>query len=140
MSAHFSVEELTFSSTAQRLEIDNTPPPDVLANLQVLMAGLEEVRALLNCPLKIDSGYRSPTLNRYVNGAPDSDHIRGLAADFICEIPPIECVKRIAASDIKFSQVINEGSWCHVAFAPSLQRQVLTAHFTAGGTVYTEGV
>jgi len=54
VTPHFSLEELTFSNTAIRLDIDNTPTPEALNNLQMLAEGLEEVRAKLDSnPIKI---------------------------------------------------------------------------------------
>ena len=47
LSEHFTLEELTFSATAQRKQIDNNPPAEVLENMKRLAAGLEEVRAAL---------------------------------------------------------------------------------------------
>ena len=145
LTPHFSLEELTESSTAQRLGIVNSPSDEIVVNLQTLAEGLEKVRALLpiqNIPIHIDSGYRCPALNTAVRGAKDSAHMTGYAADFICRMAgtPLEIVQNIAASDLQFDQLIQEGTWVHISFDPRMRRQVLTAHFGAGGTTYTEGI
>ena len=44
LTEHFTLEELCFSSTAERLSVDNTPAEDIVANLNVLARGLEQVR------------------------------------------------------------------------------------------------
>ena len=63
LTEHFSLAELTFSATAQRKQIDNTPPVAIVQNLHLLAAGLEDVRAALGgLPLRINSGYRCPAL------------------------------------------------------------------------------
>ena len=63
LTPHFSLAELTFSATAQRKQINNTPPPVIVQNLHLLAAGLEDVRAALGgLPLRINSGYRCPAL------------------------------------------------------------------------------
>ena len=142
LTDHFSLEELTASSTACRLCIDNTPHDiQILANLQLAAEGLELVRALLGKPMHIDSGYRCETLNRAVNGAVASDHLLGYAADFVCPDfgTPLEIVTCIVSSDIKFDQCIQEGTWVHISFNPRMRQEVLTAHFGAGGTTYTQG-
>ena len=143
LSEHFTLEELTFSATAQRKQIDNKPPAEVLDNMKRLAAGLEEVRAVLgNKPMRINSGYRSPELNRAVGGARLSAHMAGYAADFVCPDfgSPLKIVKALAATGIQFDKLIQEGTWVHISFAPEARRQLLTAHFGPNGTSYTEGV
>jgi zinc D-Ala-D-Ala carboxypeptidase len=39
ISEHFTLEELSFSETASRLGLDNTPSPTVMTNLKLLAAG-----------------------------------------------------------------------------------------------------
>ena len=143
LSEHFTLEELTFSATAQRKQIDNKPPAEVLENMKRLAAGLEEVRAALgNKPMRINSGYRSPKLNRAVSGARLSAHMAGYAADFVCPDfgSPLKIVKALAATGIQFDKLIQEGTWVHISFAPEARRQLLTAHFGPNGTSYTAGV
>lgn len=143
LSPHFSLEELTFSSTAVAQGIDNTAPADIAEHLAVLAAGLERVRAVLNAPLHIDSGYRCPDLNRIVRGVPSSAHVTGYAADFVCPQfgTPLDIVKKILSFPrIQFDQMIQEGSWVHFSVAPAMRRDVLTAHFVDGVARYQEGV
>lgn len=82
LSPHFTLAEVTASARATRDGIDNTAPPDLLANLRRLCVALEKVRAITGLPLKLGSCYRSPALNKAVGGSPKSYHMRGLAADF----------------------------------------------------------
>lgn len=142
LTAHFSLEELVHSNTGERMRIDNTPNLEVVARLTILAMGLEKVRALLGAPLIISSGYRCPALNRAVGGVPDSAHVQGYAADFICPGygTPLQVARAIAGSGISFDQVIQEGTWCHVSFDPRMRHQALTAVFGAGGATYTGGV
>jgi putative chitinase len=139
---HFTLAELCASSTAERLEIVNAPPPDVQEHLKVTASGMEQVRALLGHAVRIDSGYRCPALNRAVNGAPNSAHLNGYAVDFVCPDygAPQQVVDAIRGSGISFDQVIYEGSWVHISFDPRHRREYLIAHFGAGGTTYTQGV
>lgn len=142
LTPHFTQEELCFSSTALRLGIDNTLPPTLLPNLRRLAAGLEAIRALLLNPIHVDSGFRCPALNRVVRGATTSAHLQGWAADFTCWRfgNPRNIVIVVQASPILFDQLIEEGTWVHVSFAPTFRRQILTAHFSPTGTTYSKGV
>lgn len=141
LTTHFTSEELCFSSTAVAHGLDNTPTPEVLDHLKVLAEGLEQVRTILGAPMHIDSGYRCPDLNKLVRGVPTSAHVSGYAADFICPTvgSPLDIVHNLQASPIKFDQVIQEGTWVHISFAPTMRQQVLTAHFNGGKATYTHG-
>ena len=142
LTSHFTLEELTFSSTATVQAIDNTPTPEIVENLATLCASLEQVRTILGFPMHIDSGYRCRALNLAVRGVPNSAHVTGYAADFICPQfgKPLDVVKALAASDLKWDQVIQEGTWVHLSVAPTMRQQILTAHFVNGTANYQEGI
>jgi hypothetical protein len=143
LSEHFSLEELTFSSTAVRLGIDNQAPAEIVDHLKITAAGLEKVREILGGkPLHIDSGYRCPALNKAVGGVPTSAHTTGYAADFVCPEAgaPLDIVKLLSRSHLDFDQVIQEGTWVHISFAPTMRQQVLTAHFINGKAHYQAGI
>jgi zinc D-Ala-D-Ala carboxypeptidase len=120
LTEHFSLEALIASETATRKNIDNTPPPEILANLHILAQGLEQVRAAVGGrDLLVNSGYRSPALNREIGGAEKSKHMYGLAADILCPQfgTPLDLCQAIVAAGIATDQVIHEfGKWCHVSF------------------------
>jgi hypothetical protein len=118
LTPHFTLEELCFSQEAVRTGLDNTPPPDVVANLLRLAKMLEKVRALLKKPIHISSGYRSPALNARIGGSTKSAHMDGRAADFICPEfgTPYVVAKKIAAARLGYDQMIHEyGRWVHIA-------------------------
>lgn len=141
LTPHFASEELCFSSTAVAHGLDNTPTPEVLDHMKVLAEGLEQVRTCLGAAMHIDSGYRSPELNKLVRGVPTSAHVTGYAADFICPTfgTPLDIVHKLQTSGIHFDQVIQEGTWVHISFAPTMRQEVLTAHFAGGKATYTHG-
>ena len=142
MSAHFTIEELTFSQLATRRGLHNEPDAAELKNLKRLIATLEQVRALVGKPITVSSGYRSPMINTLVNGSKNSAHVKGLAADITCNgITPKALALLIRESNIDFDQVINEGSWVHIGLADGVQRrECLTATFNAGVATYTKGI
>ena len=144
LTDHFSIAELSQSATAERMGIDNTPPDAMTTPLFVLAVGLEQVRRLLdNHPLHIESGYRCHALNAAVGGASKSAHMQGYAADFTCAAYgiPLDIAHAIVGSNIEFDQLIQEGTWVHLSFAPAMRRDVLTAHRTPRNTTtYTKGL
>jgi hypothetical protein len=143
LTEHFSLDEFTASQTATRQGIKNTPSAAVVENLRMLAALLEQIRTLLGShSIHISSGYRSLALNRYIGSNDLSAHVRGYAADFTCPAfgKPIEVAKEIAESNLKFDQLIYEGTWIHISCDPQNRRQVLTARFEHGHTYYTTGI
>ena len=143
LSKNFTLEEATFSSTASRLCIANVPGVVHLSTMIQSSDGMELVRVILENPIHIDSWFRCRELNTAVGGAWNSAHIDGWAIDFTCSAfgTPPEIVREIAGSGIAFDQVIAEGNWVHISFAPALRGNILTAHFTPGQkTTYTKGL
>jgi len=146
LSEHFTLEEATFSSTAVRLGIDNTPTQQMIDNAAEAAKGMELVRTLLGFPVHVDSWCRVPLLNSAVNGSKGSDHMNGWAIDFICAAfgVPLDIVKAIIASGIKFDKCVQEGTWIHISFNPLMRGITLTAHFdrldAEGHPTYTQGI
>jgi zinc D-Ala-D-Ala carboxypeptidase len=131
ISPNFTLERLTRSEIAQRSNIDNTPPEEIVENLRRLARGLEQVQALLGRTIEISSAYRCPQLNAAVGGAPNSQHAQGLAADFVCPDfgTPLEIALAIGRSDIAYDQCILEyGDWIHISFSGAPRGRLLTIH------------
>lgn len=81
-SDYFTLAELTKSVTAARHKIDNTPPLEVMANLQYgVDMVLDPLRRIYGHPIIITSGYRCDKLNKLVGGVANSWHTKGNAAD-----------------------------------------------------------
>ena len=141
-SRHFSLDALTFSDTASRLHIDNTPPSGVVTALQDTAGRLDQVCDLLAKPVLLVSGYRSPELNTAMGGKPTSAHVSGRAVDFICRDfgTPQQICEKIVKAGIKFDQLIQEGEWVHISFDPQMRNQILTANYANGTTSYTHGL
>jgi len=131
LSAHFSLEEMTITS---HRDLDNTPSAEIVTALTDTAQHMEAVRTLLGQPIHVNSGYRSPAVNKAVGGAANSAHMSGHACDFICPAfgSPLAICRALVASGIKFDQVIEEGTWVHISFAPTWRQQVLTKN-PAGG-------
>lgn len=132
LTPNFTLRELTRSTTAQRLGIDNTPSDTVVVNLLCLARNiLQPLRDHFRVPLTINSGYRCPALNRAVGGVANSQHMTGEAAD-------IKAPDRATALNwliwinlnLSFDQVLLESNasdviWLHVSCRrnPALNRR-----------------
>lgn len=133
MEKYFTINELTKSSTAQRLHIDNTPSQNVKDNLTKLIDNiLDPLRELYGNPIIVNSGYRCPKLNKAVGGARNSQHLIGQASDIRTVSNTKESNKQlfnlIKDNKLPFDQLINEYdfNWVHVSYSPRNRRQVLT--------------
>jgi len=56
-------------------------PDDVVLNIVKLAGQLQILRDFIGKPIKINSGYRSPSYNHKIGGAKNSQHKLGKAAD-----------------------------------------------------------
>lgn len=137
LTQNFTLSELTRSETASRLHINNNPGIIPIQNLQKLCDSiLQPLRNAYGKPIFVNSGYRSPTLNKAIGGATNSQHMLGQAADITAKNTTSMEDKRAAnkqlfylilALDLPFDQLINEKnySWIHVSFGPRNRRQIL---------------
>ena len=94
LSDHFTLGELTKTNT----KIKNVPNEAQVENLKRLCGWLEQLRrrptpspSLLREgseePIIINSGYRSPEVNRAVGGVATSNHLTGCAVDMLERSP-----------------------------------------------------
>ena len=60
-----------------------TMPRAVEVNIFRLAENLEILRNYIDCPIKINSGYRSPSWNAEIGGVNNSQHVKGNAADLV---------------------------------------------------------
>ena len=91
LSEHFSLGELCKSS--HKTADGNIPSRVVIENLRRICEDwLEDLRYSNNTlygnkdlPIIINSGYRSPEVNKLAGGSPSSNHLTGCAVDIRCE-------------------------------------------------------
>lgn len=82
LSKHFQLNEFIHSPTADIHHISNVPDNCSIENLTKLCINvLEPLRDAFDCPVHINSGYRSARLNKLVGGVSNSNHLNGSAAD-----------------------------------------------------------
>ena len=126
LSPNFTLEEMTHSNTAARLNIENKPTVEIIDNLTFLAKELENVRILLSAPMLISSGFRCYALNDFLGSKRTSSHTKGLAVDFISPSygNPRSIVSAIVDADINYDQVILEyDRWVHLSFHPDKPRK-----------------
>lgn len=119
-SEFFSLAELIKSSTATKHHIDNTPPADVIKNLQYgVDMVLDPLRRIYGKPIIITSGYRCPKLNTLVGGISNSWHTQGNAADIhvasLTEATKLfSNLQKIPSVDTVLFEHSTSGQWLHV--------------------------
>jgi len=140
LTKDFSLEALIKSDTATRKGINNTPNEEQINNLKKLcISVLQPLQDALGHKLTINSGFRSPELNKAIGGSGTSQHCKGMACDI--ESPKIsnkELFAKILDLNVPFDQLIYEfGNWIHVSFNEGKNReQKLIAKIINGKTQY----
>ena len=75
ISKHISYKEGTYSVTAIRNDIDNTPNDEQLENMELVAEKVfEPLREWVGGPIKINSFFRCPDLNKRIGGSGKSQH------------------------------------------------------------------
>ena len=121
LTNNFTLNELIYSTTAEKNKIDNTPSQPVIKNLKALCENvLQPLRNNLGCPIVITSGFRCAVLNKRVGGASNSQHLYGQAADLIVPQKNLKDVFNYIKSHLPYDQLLYEYSksdkWIHVSY------------------------
>ena len=146
LTTNFDLTEFITSETAARLGIKLEPPMSIIARLALWCELIgEPLRARFGRPVVITSGWRNTELNAAVDGAANSLHLAGRAADLTVPGVPVLQVCH-AAIDLKlpFDELIHElGQWVHIGLAdvgvPAAKR-VFTATKVGSTIHYAKGV
>lgn len=82
LTENFTLEEFTYSATAEALDIDNIPSKQDLENITYLAEKiLQPIRNRYGKPITVNSGFRCDELNKAVGGSNTSQHRNGGAGD-----------------------------------------------------------
>lgn len=119
----FALEEFTYSTTAIKHNIQNTPSPEVIKNIKLLCVKLlQPLRYRYGKPMTISSGFRIKELNDITpRASKTSDHIKGLAADIKCENPK-KLLQILLESGLIFDQAILYPIFLHLSYRPISNR------------------
>ena len=125
ISEHISYKEGTYSVTALRLGLNNDPTKTHLSNMDLLAEKIfEPLRKHVGGPIKINSFYRGPELNKAIGGSSKSQHCEGRAIDlddtygYMSNADMYEYIK----NNLSFDQMIWEfgnsdnPDWVHVSY------------------------
>ena len=132
LSEHFTLGEFTKSNSHP--EIYNIPSHEAIANMKRVCEWLEVLRLRAGTPIRINSGYRSPQLNKAIHGVAGSNHMTGCASDI--RVENVEQLIRYAAilldyakeSKQEFDELLIEKNrygaiWLHFAVRPKDNRR-----------------
>jgi len=123
-----------FTRSNSHPEVYNIPTHEAIANLKRVCVWLEVLRARAGGPIRINSGYRSPQLNRKIGGVKNSNHLTGCAVDI--RVTGMEQAKQYAEilrkyadeSHQDFDEILIEKNrygavWLHFAVRPRENRR-----------------
>lgn len=140
LSANFTLYELTASTTAAGLHMNNVPDEVGIAKLKELCVNiLQPVRDHFKAPVTIRSGYRSAKLNELLNEAPNSKHISCEAVDFRVKGVHLADICNFIAANLQFDILQMEfpnndsklNGWVHVSYCAGGNRRLNLQTFIA---------
>ena len=128
ITQHFSLDELTTTNRVKYKDKNYKYGLSKLTQMNILAHFAEQVRLVVDCPMKITSGIRCEELNAVVGGSKTSQHLKGEAIDFIpIKIKIKTAFDKIRKSNLEFGQLIieNDGKseWIHISIG--IKRQIL---------------
>lgn len=121
LTKNFTLEELTYSATANALKIPNNPNEEQIESLKRLAINiLQPIRDKFGV-VGISSGFRSVRLNEKVNGKPNSQHKTGEAADIgYVKGTRLKDVFKYIKDNLDYDQLLYEIAggviWIHVSY------------------------
>ena len=147
ISKHVSYKESVYSTTALRLGLNNDPNEYHLNNMKLISEKIfEPLRTHVGGPIKINSFYRGPKLNKAIGGAKKSQHMSGQAMDID---DTIGCMSNAdmyhwIKQNLNFDQLIWEfgtdknPNWLHVSYVSDEdnRNRCLKAYKANGKTKY----
>ena len=147
ISEHISYKEGVYSITATRLGVDNTPDNEQLNNMELLAEKIfEPLRQWVGGPIKINSFFRCPDLNKAIGGSSKSQHCHGQAMDIDDNYGKATNAEKYnwIKKNLDFDQMIWEfgdddnPAWVHISYvSPEDNRnRCLKAYKEQGKTKY----
>ena len=121
-NSYFNLKEFERSSVADKYNIDNTIPKELVPHIEELIDFLNPIREAWGKPIIVTSGYRCNELNKKVGGVSNSAHTIGYGVDLVSGDFSVfsNFIKSYFQShpEVKFDQVIIERSgksqWIHI--------------------------
>ena len=147
ISKHISYKEGVYSNTAIRKGIDNTPNAEQKANMEKIAQNVfEPLRQWVGGPIKINSFFRCPELNKAIGGSSKSQHCKGQAIDIDDTFGVVSNADMYAwiKNHLDFDQMIwefgddNNPNWVHISYVSHEENRnrCLKAYKDKGKTKY----
>lgn len=141
LSKHVTLAEFTRSDAAIRHGIYNEMDSGQIEKAKALCENVfEPIREHLGKPIRISSGYRSPSVNKRIGGSATSQHCKGEAMDL--DLQDRDLFEWIV-NNVEFDQAIyefgndNAALWFHLSYRKGNNRkQILRAIKVGGKTQY----
>ena len=136
LSEYFTLSEMVKTSQ----NAPNEPTEAIIENLTYLAKKLDIVREKIG-PLTVNSGYRSPEVNKLVGGSENSQHMKGQAADLVCQDNAL-LFKELTKMDFdeliwEYGTFPGQPDWVHVSFVKGRSRKkIMRAYKKKDKTVY----
>ena len=132
---NFSISELVHSDTAIKNNINNMPDLKSLDNLlNLIVFVLQPIRDKFGA-ITITSGYRNYIINKLVNGAANSNHLYGCAADIIPQNTSFRQIYDYVVQNLDYDECFIEQSkgkkWLHIAFRKNANRKKSNPNYLA---------
>lgn len=118
--------DISYSETAKRWKIDNTPTEEAKKNSLILIQKIiYPLERYFKKRVNINSFYRCPTLNRIVGGKqkPPSQHTKGQAVDITIGGVANSDIFNYIKNYLPYDQLIQEKTWIHVSLKSSNNRK-----------------
>jgi len=147
ISKHISYKEGVYSRTALRRGIKNNPNAEQMENMITIAEEVfEPLRMWVGGPIKINSFFRSPELNKAIGGSGKSQHCYGQAIDLDDTFGKMSNAEMydFIKENLDFDQIIWEfgdddnPDWVHVSYvsAEENRKRCLKAYKEKGKTKY----
>lgn len=124
---YFKLQELCVTDSG----LTNVPDWEQVDNLFSLTRMiLDPLRAMYGGAIRVNSGYRSPEVNKAIGGVPTSQHCQGMAVDISGgDKTQNKRLFDLIASNFVFDQLIDEKdfTWIHVSLSPVKNRKQILA-------------
>ena len=137
LSKHLSRAEFERSDAAIKHGISNSMNSGQLAKAMALAINcFEPIREHLGKPIRVNSGYRSPAVNKRIGGALTSQHSLGEAIDL--DLHDRDLFEWII-DNVVFDQLIyesgndTEAAWFHISYREGRNRKQVLRMIKKGG-------
>jgi hypothetical protein len=137
LSKHLSRAEFERSDAATNYGISNSMNSGQLAKAMALAINcFEPIREYLGNPIRVNSGYRSPAVNKRIGGALTSQHSLGEAIDL--DLHDRDLFEWII-DNVVFDQLIyeagndTEAAWFHISYREGHNRKQVLRMIKKGG-------